>query len=413
MLDFRPPKDSPGLITLAQLFLPQILHWRMGNVQIAICGDGLSRFRQLDGKRVVVCPNHSNRRDPEVMFALAAYAKQSFNYIAAREVFDWNNGMNGWFLQRLGTYSVVRGAIDRESFKTTKRLLVEGHKKLVLFPEGEISKQNDVLLPLESGACQLSFMALDELHKMQPAEPIFILPVALKYTYKTDISAKLQQCVEKLAERLGLKLEPETGLYEAVRQCALSLLAILEEEYNHIPNPAASLTERIDGLRAHILRSVAEYLDIELPPSPRQLEWVRILRNALDDYIYDEIDNWPEYKRKIHEEKATRIRMFYRDLNRVVNFIAIYDGYLTPPSTQERLANVIELMEIEIFGDVSNKGPRLVWIDVGTPINLLDSYTAYRQNKKAIIENVSSQISIQLHDMLEALDRNRNPVYVT
>lgn len=382
-------------------------------MEIKIHGDGLARFRQLDGKRVVVCPNHSNRRDPEVMFAFAAYAKQSFNYIAAREVFAWNHGMNGWFLQRLGTYSVVRGAIDRDSFKTTRRLLVEGRKKLVLFPEGEISKQNDFLLPLESGACQLTFMALDELHKTKPEEPIFILPVALKYIYKTDISARLKLCIEKLAERLGVKIEAQSGLYDAVRQCALSLLAILEEEYNYVPASFGDLSERIDGLRAHILKSMAEFLDIELPSSARQLEWVRILRNTLDDYIYDEIDDLPEYKRKIHEEKAARIRMFYRDLDRVVNFIAIYDGYLTPPATQERLANVIELMEIEVFGNVFHKGPRLVWIDVGTPINLLDSYAEYRRNKKAVIDNLSSQISTQLHDMLETMDRNRNPVYVT
>ena len=93
----------------------------------------LQRFHAADGMRAMICPNHSNRHDPQVMFALSRYAGEDFNFVAAREVFDWDQGMNGWWLQHLGCYSVVRGASDRESFKTSKRILVEG-KETSAFP---------------------------------------------------------------------------------------------------------------------------------------------------------------------------------------------------------------------------------------------------------------------------------------
>lgn len=412
MLDFRPPKDNAFVISCAKLLLPEILRTRMDDAEVKVLGDGLERFKQLSGKHVMLCPNHSCRHDPEVMFALACMAKEEFNFIAAREVFDWNHGINGWFLQHMGCYSVVRGAVDRESFKTTKRLLVEGRKKLVLFPEGEISKQNDVLLPLESGAAQLGFMALDELQKSKPGEPVFILPVALKYTYKEDLSYHLNNLLIKIEDRLGIVSDTTLTIYQRVRNAAEVVLKTLEDEYNIKSKAGTDLNTRINDLKSQALRTMSEFLDVDLPANGRHLEWVRILRNTMDDHIYAEYDDLPPYQKKIHEEKSEKIKVFYHDLDRVVNFIAIYDGYLSPPITQERMLSVLELMEIEIFGSAKTKGPRLILVDIGQPINLMSLYDQYKKQKKATIEQISTDLSSQLFEMISELDKERIPVYV-
>lgn len=414
MLDFRPPQDNALVIGLAKLFLCQIHQLKMKNAEISFVGDSLERFAQLKGKHVMICPNHSHRHDPEVMFTLACKAGEQFNFIAAREVFDWNKGWNGFMLQKMGVYSVVRGAVDRESFKTTKKLLVEGKKKLVLFPEGEISRQNDLVMPLESGAAQLSFMALDELVKASPDNPtpIFILPVALKYTYKEDLTKHLSELLSVIEERLGLASSNEPSLYKRVRAAAQVVLSTLEQEYNCLPAPEAQLNERMNCLKTHVLQMIAEFLDIELPKDRSHLDWVRILRNAMDDYIYAADENLPPYQKKIHEEKEAKIRAFYKDLDRVVTFIAIYDGYLSPPATQERMVNVLELIEQEVFGESKIKGPRKVYVSVGRPINLLERHAEYKKAKKKVIEEVSTEISNQLSSMLKQLDEQRQPVFV-
>ena len=413
MLEFCPPLDSPLLIGIARTLLPQILKFRMKDAEVRIVGDGLERLKQLKGQRVMICPNHSHRHDPEVMFTLACKAGEEFNFIAAREVFDWNDGKNGWFLQRMGVYSVVRGAVDRESFKTTKRLLVEGKKKLVLFPEGEISRQNDVLLPLESGAAQLSFMALDELQKKQPGEKMFILPVALKYTYKYDTTPLLTYLMTKIEEKLGLTCAPDDSLYKRVRAAAEVVLKTLEKEYDLKPATDADMNTRMTNLKTHILETMADVLHVTLTKGSSHLDCVRVLRNTLDDFIYEDDEDLPPYQKKIHDEKSLKIKAFYRDLDRVVCFIAIYDGYLSPPITQERLINVLELIEAEVFGESKIKGPRIIYIRVGEPISLLDYYASYKKSKKPVIEQISQQVSSQLHNMLVETDKQRESVFVS
>lgn len=412
MLDFRPPLDSPLLIGLARTFRKMILEVRMKHAEVRVIGDGIERFKQLKGKHVMVCPNHSHRHDPEVMFILSCLAQEEFNFIAAREVFDWNNGMNGWFLQHMGVYSVVRGAVDRESFKMTKHLLVEGKKKLVLFPEGEISRQNDVLLPLESGAAQLSFMAMDELHKKNPDEGLYILPVALKYTYKHDLTPLLTEIIGQIETKLGIQSSGELSLYKRVRTASEVVLKTLEEEYDLKPAADADLNSRIVGLKGHILKTMADVLHVNLSESGTHLDWVRVLRNNLDDFIYTDEDNLPPYQKKIHEEKAIKIKSFYRDLDRVVRFIAIYDGYLSPPITQERLVNVLELIEAEVYGEAKIKGPRLVLVTVGKPINLQEYYPEYKKSKKPTIEKLRAEMSQQLFTMLSEADKQRESVVI-
>ena len=384
----------------------------MHNAEVRVVADGLERLKQLKGKRCMICPNHSHRHDPETMFLLSCMIKEDFNYIAAREVFDWNNGLNGWFLQNAGAYSVVRGAVDRESFKMTKKILVEGKKKLVLFPEGEISRQNDILLPLESGAAQLSFMAMDELQKHNPGEPLYILPVAIKYTYKNDLTHILTETISKIEAKIGIDKSGEASLYKRVRAASDVVLKTLEEEYDFKPDPDGDLNKRMKGLKAHILKQMADFLHITLPASENLLDSVRVIRNTLDDYLYADENSLPPYQKKIHEEKSDKIKTFYHDLDRVVSFIAIYEGYLSPPISQERMVNVIELLEVEVFGTTKIKGPRLILLTIGEPINLLDHYAEYKKNKKPVIEKLRSDMSNQLFSMLSAADKDRKTVFV-
>ncbi len=411
MLDFRPPLDTPVLIGLVKALLPLVLKFRM-RARLEIVGDGVDRFRQLKGKHTVICPNHPGQTDPEVMFAVSREVGEDFNFLAAREVFEWDNGMRGWWFQHLGVYSVVRGAPDRESFKTTRRLIVEGKKKLVIFPEGEISRQNDTLMPLESGVAQMSFWALDELQKTQPAEPVFLLPLAIKYTYQGDVRAELDASLSALEERLNLQPSDGASLYSRLRRLSEQVLSTLENQYAFKPAPGATLNDRIVALRSFILKNIAGYLQMVLPEDEGQLDWIRILRNSLDDFIYADETQLSEYEKKVHEEKTDKITGFYRDLDRVVNFISIYDGYLKDRMTQERFADVINRLETEVFGKTEPKGPRLVRVAVGEPVNLWERYPAYKSSKRATVHKANEDLAAQISSMIESLDKSRPAVFV-
>jgi len=412
VLDFRPPKDTPLLIGLVKTMMPLVLKYRMQDTRLEVVGDGVERFKQLKGKHTVICPNHPGSTDPEVMFAVSRKVGEDFNFLAAREVFDWDHGMRGWWFQHLGVYSVVRGACDRESFKTTRRLIVEGKKKLVIFPEGEISRQNDTLMPLESGVAQMSFWALEELQKTQAQEPVFLLPLAIKYTYRGDVRAQLDKSLSALEEELKIERSDGPSLYPRLRRVAEQVLVTLEHQYGFKPGPDASLNQRIVELRSFILENIANYLQTELPADQSQLDWIRILRNCLDDFIYGDESQLSEYEKKVHDEKTEKIRGFYRDLDRIVNFISIYDGYLKDRMTQERFADVVARLETEVFGKTEPKGPRLVRVDIGKPVNLLDLYPSYKSSKRATVHKVNEDLAAQISSMIESLDKSRPALLV-
>ncbi len=412
MLDFRPPKESAFLINFIKLCAPLYKKYGMHDTQIKIREGALDRFSKLKGKRALICPNHSNRHDPQAMFFFGQAAKENFNYVAAREVFDWDRGFNGWWLQHIGAYSVVRGAPDRESFKMTKKILSEGKRKLVLFPEGEISRQNDTLLPLETGAAQLSFWALDELDKQGLSEHLFIVPIALKYTYAADIKSALIDTLAKLEAKLSVPRPSGSKLYPRLMAVAEKLISVLEAEYDQKPAKDATLNDRITTLRMAILSRMSNYLNIDLPKSDRTLDAVRMLRNKIDDFVYEAEDGLSEYEKERHGEKAAAIKGFYKDLDRVVNFVSIYDGYIKEHMTQERFADVLERIEHEVFGQISVKGPRCIVIDVGNPIDLRSYQNEYKTHKKVALQKITDELSTQMVGMLETLEHERMKKFV-
>ena len=388
MLDFRPPMDGPVLLNFVKAAMPAYMRVRMKGLDIKPVDGAVERFKKTSRQRAMICPNHSNRHDPQTMFAFSNAVGENFNFVAAREVFDYDDGKNGWWLQRLGAYSVVRGAPDRESFKMTRKILSEGKKKLVLFPEGEISRQNDTLMPLESGAAQLTFWGVDELAKTVGEgnggiPPCYIIPVALKYTYPYDIRPALWSTLSALEEKVGLADGDKELFHTRLKNISGKLLSTLEREYEFVPKEGASVTERLDALRTHILKGVGEQLKITLQENGKQLDWVRQIRNKLDDFIYSDEHLDSEYDRKIHEEKANKIKGFYRDVDRVVNFIAIYEHYFDEMNTQERYADILDRLESEIMGhEPTIKGQRVVLLDVGEAIDMSVLYPDYKKNKK-------------------------------
>jgi 1-acyl-sn-glycerol-3-phosphate acyltransferase len=420
MLDFRPPLESPFLIWYVNLVLPLYMKLKLHDTTIRIKDGALNRFKRLQGKHTMICPNHSNRHDPQVVGMFARAAGEHFNFVAAREVFDYDGGANGWWLQHLGVYSVVRGAADRESFKTTRRILSQGTKKLVLFPEGELSRQNDTVMPLESGAAQMAFWAMQDMEKSgatigpnEGEKTVYIQPIAMKYTYPRDISSSLRETLKTLENKLGIQAAEDATFYVRMRALAEKMLGTIEKEYGIRPADGANMNDRLKSLRRHILVNLARILEVDLPKDARDLECVRILRNKLDDFIFEDEKKMTEYERHVHEEKQRVYKSYYRDLNRVVTFICIYDGYVTEHMTQERYSDVIERMEIEIFdGDPSIKGPREILIDVGEAIDLSDFYADFKKEKKATIQKVTDLIFEEISMMLADLDKGRKHRYI-
>jgi len=415
VLDFRPPKDFPALIKFAKLTWPLCMKHLLHDTKVKPVDGALDRFRKIGHERAMICPNHANRHDPLVIFELSRLLNEDFNYIAARETFDWLHGANGWLMQHGGAYSVVRGAADRESFKMTRKIIAEGKKKLVLFPEGEVSRQNETVMPLETGAAQLCFWAVEEIAKQDPnyaSKPVYLIPVALRYTFPKDVRTTLLSRLSELEQRAGIKAaEVKKDARDRMHDLCERLLTTVEQEFDCKPAPEATLGLRVDALRSHVVKRIADQLSVTLQPNESQLAWIRKVRNAMDDFVYADHSPLSEYQKRISEEKARVIRSMYRHLDRVVNFISIYQGYIRESNTQEHFTDLLERIELEVFGrGPSPKGPRVVYLDVGEPINMTALYQDYKANKKQVVTQVTEQMAKEISLMVAEMDKLRTPI---
>ncbi|MEO0887188.1 MAG: 1-acyl-sn-glycerol-3-phosphate acyltransferase, partial [Cyanobacteria bacterium J06648_10] len=161
---FYPPKQLPLMARLVQSIsypLGRILY----KVRLSVSEDSVARFRKVEHSRIVVVCNHPTMEDGITLFVLSARLGQLFHYIVAYESFK---GLLGEFIQRLGCYSIRRGVGDRASISQTLSLLKTPRCRLVIFPEGGCSYQNDTVMPFRPGAIQLPMSALAQLAKKAP-----------------------------------------------------------------------------------------------------------------------------------------------------------------------------------------------------------------------------------------------------
>ncbi|MBI1924321.1 1-acyl-sn-glycerol-3-phosphate acyltransferase [Candidatus Poribacteria bacterium] len=406
MLDFRPSKENPLVIWAARWMLPFIMRFFLKVFEVDIDSESLKRLKSTHGFATVLVPNHVTDADPYVMFALSKRIGERFRYMTAQESFYTHAGgrLRGFFLQRLGCYSVVRGAVDRESFRMTREILTKGEQKLVVFAEGEISHQNDTVMPFESGVVQLCFWAMDDMKKTGEVKPVYLVPVAIKYAYQKEMWGEIGKGVTTLERKILPKhSSPPEDLYDRLRNVGAILVGTLAKEYQLRLSENDSLNERIQQLREHILSQIEDFMEIVPQPESTPLKRVRTIRNRIDEEVYREVDEMTAYEKEIHEQRLDTFRQFYIDLNRVINFIAIYDGYVREKPSPERFLEVIARLEIEVFGRSKPKGPITAFLRVGTPKNLLDVYETYKKEKRHITQQVTLELETAVQNLISGL----------
>ena len=88
----------------------------------------------------------------------------------------------------------------------------KGNNKIVIFPEGEISHQNEFLSDFENGSELIALSALEELKRLKLSRSIFIVPLALQYKYAHDISPDLEAALEQVEIAQGKQLQARAAI---------------------------------------------------------------------------------------------------------------------------------------------------------------------------------------------------------
>ena len=301
MLDFKPPKENRLVIGSVKSLLPILMRLTTKVSHVDIDSESLDRLKSTDGYPTILVPNHPSRADPHVLFTLSTRHGERFRYMCARETFDRKIAglkLRGFFMTRLGVYSVIRGAVDRDSFRMTRETLAKGARKLVIFGEGEISHQNETIMPFESGIVQFGLWALNDMEKAGDLKPLYLVPVGIKYVYRNDMWGQIEESITNLEQSvLPDPADHPKDLYDRVKNLGGCLLSILAREYHLRFGNESSLNERIQQMREHILSQMENFLEIAPQSDRNPLRRVRAIQNRIDEEIYRDVDEMTEYER--------------------------------------------------------------------------------------------------------------------
>ena len=406
---FRPPRSNRFFIWLAKGLLPLILHRSLKIVEVEVNEADLRRLRELKRLRVILTPNHAQGVEPAIVFHLSKLLNEEFNYLAAKDAFEHPSPVP-WLLQRLGAYSVVRGTPDRDSFRMTRQLLLDGQRWLVVFPEGEVCWQDDTVMPFQQGVAQLAFWAYDDLVKQGERPLLYFVPIAIKYVYIRNMRLEIDRSLQQLERKLfsALTLHPST-LYDRLRRVGEAVLSANEKEYNVRPREGAGLNERVQQMKELITARVEAALRVSPRPEQPLLERTRNLFNSLDRIVYSEPEA-PEYERQLHHRRQQEIRMLYDDLSQVLRFVALYDGYVRETLTAERFLDVLGRLELEVFGKRTIWGSRKAIMKIGEPLNLEDYFPRYKTDKRGTLQEIMTSLEDSVRKMLSELSRLTKPI---
>ena len=393
--DFRPAKPNRLFIHFMRLVNR---FYAMPRAKIACEVGDIDKLRRLP-PGVVITPNHSDYPDAMVVTEVTRRAHRFVMFMATREVFDTNHGINGLVLQWMGGFSVNRGGENGKCQQFAKDIVKRGEYDLLIFPEGEVYLLNDLVMPFKPGVAMLALeVASDNLKEGRPESPVTILPAAIKYLYLANVLPVLEATVAKLEGTLFG--EKRSGpLYDRIYALGVELLSRKEAELGLRPEPSQTIYERVAGVREFLLATLERrYLGRvreEYPFDRARRLIIHILEELAALHDRPEV---PAHERAALEAE---LRKDFARAQTAARSVSFAEDYLIHHPTPERMAETLTKLEREVYEREAfqPKVRRKAIIKIGDPIDVrryLAEYSDRKRRKDAILRLVQElQASIQ------------------
>ena len=394
---FRPAK-SPGWLTWAALVLNRLdLAW---SNRLRIEPRDLEVLRGLPpGAGAILIVNHADETDMRACLELSRRCRRRFLYMMNREAFDEGFGSAGWWLQRLGAFSVERGGQNEEAKRYAIDAVKRGQEVLVIFPEGEIYYLNDLVQPFKSGGVDIGMQAVIEARRARPDWTAFLVPMAIKYRYRQPIRPLLERQTRLLEQHLFRRIHGES----LPRRLGLIMAELLhrQEMIHHLkpdPDHLAEMSERVQEVRQQLLSQVEDHY-VGLAVNARSQTMDRAWR--LSSYLRDLM----RQGRQISDEHRAKFRIDLAALKRIAQMGSWQPHYVDLDPSQERLAETVLKLEREVYG---TKRPRQlanrdVFLRIGEPMDLGQFVAPYLQDAQAVRHEVAQQLRDQIQALINTI----------
>ncbi len=386
---FYPPKLNPLFTRLCQSisYLVARVAYRM---ELVVEDAELEKVKALGDERIVYLPNHPTLDDGIALFLFSTRLGQLLHYVVAYESFQ---GFLAKFLPLVGAYSMRRGIGDRPSIAETLKILRQPACRLVIFPEGGCSYQNDTVMSFRTGAIQMSLQAMSKFKKLsKTVPPIYLVPISLKYRYLNSMNAEINQTLRLLEQALNIT-KTDADSYQRLRIVGEQVLKNMETEYGIEAQTTANedWNERIKQLKEHLLLQCEEKLNLSANPLLPMRERVYKIQSVLESHL----GKGNEFQQEIGG-------FIDQTTFRLLNFDAMYDGYVAASPTPERFLDTLTRLEREVFrlNRPAPKGDRQAVIRIGEPVNLQEYFHSYQNNRVETVEELTKKLQKIVQDNL-------------
>ncbi|MCI0491556.1 MAG: 1-acyl-sn-glycerol-3-phosphate acyltransferase [Planctomycetes bacterium] len=346
------------------------------------------------GRSIVLTPNHCRFADPMVLGVLAQQADCHLFAMGS-----WHLFKQGWYqrtmIRLMGAFSLLREGNDRQAIDTAIDIVVSRKRPLVMFPEGALTRHNDIVEEMMDGPSFIARQAAKRLRKSGQAGEVVIHPVAIRYAFQGDLEATLTPVIDEFEARFSWQPQRHLSLVERIGKIGNALLALKEVEYLGTAR-AGNLHERTELLVQELLAGLESKWQIK-DTSGSVIARVKRLRTAL---LAEMIAG-----RVTPDERAER----WRDLAACyyAQQLSHYPRDYVQPNNNfpEHVVETVERFEEDFTGRLGIHGPFHSVIQVGEAIPV-----GTHRDRNAGADPIMAEVKRQLQSMIDGMAAERTPV---
>jgi len=361
------------------------------NYQVRGCEvRGAEKMRaSLDaGHGIVVTSNHPRPCDPMAASWITHAVKHPFYCMASRHTF-FGSAIQIFLMRRCGAFSINREGSDHASLSFCVEAIATADRPIIIFAEGLVTRHNDQIAPLLDGSALIARMAAKRRAKLKPPGKVVLHGVVFKYFFRGDLNKTLPPVLNKVESELGLAQDASLSFQQRAERAFAGLIARRETEFLGEAR-SGDPDERIRYLLDQILDPLeAEWADDE-PLLRSDYQRVQRLRTRiLPDMV----------AKKVTEEERQRRWKQLADCYYAQQLGCYPPGYQVGDGSPERLLELVESVEEDLFDVATPQGPLDLVIQIGDAIEV-PAKRERNQDGDPVMAELGEQMAANLVDVI-------------
>jgi hypothetical protein len=297
--------------------------------------------------------------------------------------------------RRMGAFSVLREGNDRQAIETAINILVSRRRPLIVYPEGAISRHNDLIEEMMEGPSFIARQVAKRLKKEGKPGGVVIHPVTTRYAFEGDLASTLGPDLDALETDLSWQPQRHRPLVERIEMVGQALLALKEIEFLGTTT-SGNIFERAEKLVEELLVRLEDAWDVKDRSGNAMIRVKRLRTIILPDMMAGRVTP---------EERERR----WRDLAAAyyAQNISHYprDYILREKNLPERVVETVERLQEDFTDVMTVHRPFRAVIQVGEAIPV-----GTERVRDELGDPIMAEVRRQLQTMINEMAAERTPV---